>query len=180
MKIDAAVPNTVRGRDAVTNIREGVWTGLSVEFHSRSEGRRGNLREIRSAYLGAAALVDVGAYAALRLKSGPKPERGPGRSRTCFDGCNHRSQLAAALRLGDGETAPTEPVAGLIARLLGVSQAFVADNRAGCAGGHSRRSHNPNDGLPLRFAPRRPLATVTRRLGGTVGLKASSVALGSP
>ena len=35
-------------------------------------------------------------------------------------------QLAAALRLGDGETAPVEPVAGLISRLLGVSQAFVA------------------------------------------------------
>ena len=35
-------------------------------------------------------------------------------------------QLAAALRLGDGEIAPTEPVAGLISRLLGVSQAFVA------------------------------------------------------
>ena len=35
-------------------------------------------------------------------------------------------ELAAALRLGDGEIAPTEPVAGLIARLLGVSQAFVA------------------------------------------------------
>ena len=35
-------------------------------------------------------------------------------------------QLAAALRLGDGETAPTEPVVGIISRLLGVSQAFVA------------------------------------------------------
>ena len=35
-------------------------------------------------------------------------------------------QLAAALRLGDGETAPTEPTAGLLSRLLGVSQAFVA------------------------------------------------------
>ena len=34
-------------------------------------------------------------------------------------------QLAAALRLGDGVTAPTEPVAGIISRLLGVSQAFV-------------------------------------------------------
>ena len=63
VRIDTQVPNTVRGRDAVTNIRAGVWTGLSVEFHSRSEGRRGNLREIRSAYLGAAALVDTGAYA---------------------------------------------------------------------------------------------------------------------
>ena len=35
-------------------------------------------------------------------------------------------ELAAALRLGDGVTAPTEPVAGLLSRLLGVSQAFVA------------------------------------------------------
>ena len=68
VKIDAAVPNTTRGRDAVTNIREGVWTGLSVEFHSRSEGRRGNLREIKSAYLGAAALVDVGSYGGSKVE----------------------------------------------------------------------------------------------------------------
>ena len=68
VKIDAPVPNTTRGRDAVTNIREGVWTGLSVEFHSRAEGRRGNLREIRQAYLGAAALVDTGAYAGSRVE----------------------------------------------------------------------------------------------------------------
>ena len=34
-------------------------------------------------------------------------------------------QLAAALRLGDGVNAPTEPVAGLLSRLLLVSQDFV-------------------------------------------------------
>ena len=68
VRIDTQVPNTVRGRDAVTNIRAGVWTGLSVEFHSRSEGRRGNLREIRSAYLGAAALVDVSAYSGSKVE----------------------------------------------------------------------------------------------------------------
>ena len=62
VRIDTPVPNTTRGRDAVTNIRAGVWTGLSVEFHSKSEGRRGNLREIKKAFLGAAALVDIGAY----------------------------------------------------------------------------------------------------------------------
>ena len=62
VKIDAPIPNTVRGRDTVVNIREKIWTGLSVEFHSRSEGRRGNLREIRSAFLGAAALVDRSSY----------------------------------------------------------------------------------------------------------------------
>ena len=34
-------------------------------------------------------------------------------------------QLSAALRLGDGETAPPAAISGLIERLLGVSQAFV-------------------------------------------------------
>ena len=62
LKIDAALPNTQRGRDTVENLRQGVYTGLSVEFQSRSEGRRGPLREIRSAILGGAALVDTAAY----------------------------------------------------------------------------------------------------------------------
>lgn len=56
--IDAAVPDTQRGRDAVTNVREGVFKGLSIEFQSRSEGRRGALREIRAAYVPYASLVD--------------------------------------------------------------------------------------------------------------------------
>ena len=68
VKIDAPVPSTQRGRDAITNIREGVYSGLSIEFASRSEGRRGNLREIRSAFLGAAALVDTGAYSSARVE----------------------------------------------------------------------------------------------------------------
>ena len=76
MKIDARVPNTARGRDAITNIREGVWTGLSVEFHSRAEGRRGPLREIRQAYLGAAALVDTGAYGGSKVEVRARGDHG--------------------------------------------------------------------------------------------------------
>ena len=68
VKIDAPIPNSVLGRDTVTNIKAGVFGGMSIEFHSRSEGRRGNLREIRSAYLGAAALVDAGAYAGSKVE----------------------------------------------------------------------------------------------------------------
>ena len=68
VKIDAPVPNTARGRDCLENIRAGVWGGLSIEFQSRAEGRRGNLREIRSAYLGAAALVDAGSYASAKVE----------------------------------------------------------------------------------------------------------------
>ncbi len=62
VKIDAKVPSTAAGRDAITNIKEGVYSGLSIEFKSLSEGRRGNLREIRKAHLRAGALVDVSAY----------------------------------------------------------------------------------------------------------------------
>ena len=39
IKIDAKVPDTQRGRDAITNIREGVYTGLSM---SNSEPSRKN------------------------------------------------------------------------------------------------------------------------------------------
>ena len=74
VRIDAPVPNTTRGRDAVTNIRAGVWTGLSVEFHSRAEGRRGNLREIRSALLGGAALVDLSSYGGSKVEVRAKSE----------------------------------------------------------------------------------------------------------
>ena len=34
-------------------------------------------------------------------------------------------QLSAALRIGDGVTAPEEPIAGILNRLLGVADAFV-------------------------------------------------------
>ena len=68
VKIDAQIPNTTLGRDTVANIRQGVFSGLSVEFHSRAEGRRGNLREIQSAILGAAALVDVSSYGGSKVE----------------------------------------------------------------------------------------------------------------
>ena len=60
--IDVALPNTSAGRDAAENVRQGVLTGLSVEFKSEQEGKRGPLREIRRALLGAAGLVDTASY----------------------------------------------------------------------------------------------------------------------
>ena len=60
--IDVALPNTTAGRDAAENVRQGVFTGLSVEFRAEAEGRRGPLREIRRALLGAAGLVDSASY----------------------------------------------------------------------------------------------------------------------
>ena len=62
LKIDQKIPDTQRGRDAATNIREGVFTGLSVEFHALQEVRRAGVREISKGYLSAGGLVDVPSY----------------------------------------------------------------------------------------------------------------------
>ena len=62
VRIDVALPNTQRARDAATNVQEGVLTGLSVEFRSVKEGRRNGMREIQRALLGGAGLVDDPSY----------------------------------------------------------------------------------------------------------------------
>ena len=61
--IDAAIPDTMRGRDTATNLREGVLTGLSVEFFPEKETTRGGLRVIQRAFVPRAGLVDAPSYA---------------------------------------------------------------------------------------------------------------------
>ena len=60
--IDAPLPDTARGRDAATMIRNKTMRGLSVEFRATEEGRRAGMREVRAATLTAAALVDDPSY----------------------------------------------------------------------------------------------------------------------
>ena len=60
--IDRQFPNTTRGRDAAENIREGVLTGLSVEFHAIAEEIRDGLRYITRAFVPRAGLVDDPSY----------------------------------------------------------------------------------------------------------------------
>lgn len=62
VKVSTPLPNTQRGRDAATNIREGVLTGLSVEFRGPQARMVGGVREIRQAHLEAAGLVDLASY----------------------------------------------------------------------------------------------------------------------
>lgn len=64
LRIDQPLPNTQRGRDAATNIRDGLYTGLSVEFAKRGvvASYVGGVREIRSAQLVGAGLVDLASY----------------------------------------------------------------------------------------------------------------------
>ena len=62
VRIDTKLPDTTRGRDAATMIKNGTMTGLSIEFRAEQEGRAGGMREIRRAVLSAAALVDSASY----------------------------------------------------------------------------------------------------------------------
>ena len=73
LKIDAPLPNSTAGRDTAEELRSGILTSLSVEFHATKDTRRNGLRVIQKAMLGGAGLVDypsyMGAKAELRAKT---------------------------------------------------------------------------------------------------------------
>ena len=60
--IDAALPDTAAGRDTATEIRQGLFSGLSIEFRAIKQRFEGNLRRISQAALSAAAIVDSPSY----------------------------------------------------------------------------------------------------------------------
>ena len=61
--IDAPLPDTQRARDLVTEIRAGLFAGLSIEFKATRQRFVGGVRRIQAAVLGAAGVVDSPAYA---------------------------------------------------------------------------------------------------------------------
>ena len=66
--VDAPLPDTAAGRDAAREIRDGLFTGLSVEFRARRQHYTGGVRRITSALLGGAGLVDSPEYAGSRVE----------------------------------------------------------------------------------------------------------------
>ena len=60
--IDQPLPDTVAGRDAATEIRSGLLTGLSVSFQAARQSFAGGVRRIQSAALTAVGLVDSPSY----------------------------------------------------------------------------------------------------------------------
>lgn len=64
IRVDAVLPSTSAGRDAAENIRQKVYTGLSVEM--LKAGLQATMvngeRQIRSARLAAIGLVDLAEY----------------------------------------------------------------------------------------------------------------------
>ena len=62
VRIDAALPDTSAGRDLATEIRQGLFTGLSVEFVAQRETREAGVRVVEQARLVGAAVVDSPSY----------------------------------------------------------------------------------------------------------------------
>ena len=60
--IDAQLPDSTAGRDCCSEIRQGLFTGLSIEFRSLKQRFDGGLRRISKAVLSAAAVVSSPAY----------------------------------------------------------------------------------------------------------------------
>ena len=75
VKINTAMPDTQRARDAIANLRAGVYSGLSVEFYAEKESRRNGVREIHRAYVPRAGLVDEPSYAdsLVEVRAGVSP-----------------------------------------------------------------------------------------------------------
>ena len=61
--IDQPLPDTQAGRDAATEIRDGLMRGLSIEFKAIRQSIVSGVRRIREAKLVAGGLVDDPSYA---------------------------------------------------------------------------------------------------------------------
>lgn len=77
--IDAPIPDTAAGRDLATELREGVLTGMSVEFRAQRTEYRAGARVVTRARLLGAAVVDEPSYAgsAAELRRKARARRRP-------------------------------------------------------------------------------------------------------
>ena len=73
--IDEVLPDSPLGRAVAEGIRTGERAGLSVEFHATEEAEVSGVREIRSAFVDAAAMVPAPAYSQARAELRRKRRR---------------------------------------------------------------------------------------------------------
>ena len=66
--LDAPLPDTAAGRDAVREVRDGLLRGLSIEFHAKRDRIAGGVRRISAAALTGAGLVDDPSYQGSRVE----------------------------------------------------------------------------------------------------------------
>ena len=60
--LNAPLPDTLAGRDAAQEVRDGLFRGLSVEFNALRDSYRNGLRHVQKAVLRGAGLVTDPSY----------------------------------------------------------------------------------------------------------------------
>ena len=75
LMIDSAIPDTVAGRDCVSEVRSGLLASLSVEFRAVKQTIVGGLRRISAAVLTGAAVCDAGSYEAATVEARAQKRR---------------------------------------------------------------------------------------------------------
>ena len=69
LMIDQELPDTTAGRDALAEIKGGLFRGLSIEFRATAQNIVGGVRKITAAVLSGAALVDSGSYSGATIEA---------------------------------------------------------------------------------------------------------------
>ena len=76
LQVAIALPDTQRGRDAATSVRNGTLRGLSVEFRAQHDLYKDGIRIVKASRLMGAGLVDDPAYlsakASVRARGRPR------------------------------------------------------------------------------------------------------------
>ena len=72
--IDAPIPDTAAGRDALEEVRGGLFRGLSVEFRAVRQSVVAGVRRISAGILVGAGLVDSGSYESATVEARAKAE----------------------------------------------------------------------------------------------------------
>ena len=75
LTVDAPIPDTAAGRDCASELRSGLFRGLSVEFRATAQNIVGGIRRISKAVLTGAGLVDEGSFAGATVEARAKAER---------------------------------------------------------------------------------------------------------
>ena len=73
--IDAEIPSTVAGADALAEVKSGLFRGLSIEFRAVKQTFVLGVRRISEAVLSGAALVDAGSYQEAKVEARAKAAR---------------------------------------------------------------------------------------------------------
>ena len=73
--VDAEIPDTTAGRDALAEIRSGLFRGLSIEFRAVKQSIVAGVRRISEAVLTGAALCDSPAYESATVEARAKAQK---------------------------------------------------------------------------------------------------------